>query len=54
MGSEGPAGLVNKTVEIAAQMPALVKSLTGMDITDLVGKVAGLTGGSFSSPDKKV
>ena len=45
LGSEGPAGLVNKTVDIAAQMPALVKSLTGMDITDLVGKVAGLTTG---------
>jgi flotillin len=44
LGSEGPAGLVNKTVDIAAQMPALVKSLTGMDITDLVSKVAGLTG----------
>jgi flotillin len=43
LGSEGPAGLVHKTVDIAAQMPALVKSLTGMDVTELVSKVAGLT-----------
>jgi flotillin len=54
LGSEGPAGLVNKTVDIAAQMPALVKSLTGMDITDLVGRVAGLTtSGPVTSPEKK-
>ena len=40
MGDQGPAGFVNKTVEIAAQMPALVQSLTGVDVTELIRNVA--------------
>jgi len=53
MGDQGPQGLVRKTVDIAAQMPALVKSLTGMDIHDLVGQVGALTGGGgFDVPKK--
>ncbi len=39
MGDQGPSGFVNKTVDIAAQMPALVKSLTGVDVTELIRKV---------------
>jgi flotillin len=45
LGDQGPGGLVQKTVSIAAEMPALVKSLTGMDVTELVGKVGGMVGG---------
>ncbi|HLE54130.1 MAG TPA: SPFH domain-containing protein [Thermoplasmata archaeon] len=39
MGERGPANLVGSVVEIAAQGPALVKALTGMDISDLAGKL---------------
>jgi len=39
LGDQGPSGLVNKTVNIAAQMPDLVKALTGMDLIKLIGKV---------------
>jgi flotillin len=48
LGDQGPGGLVQKTVSIAAEMPALVKSLTGMDVTELVGKVGGAVGGGKS------
>jgi flotillin len=48
LGDQGPGGLVQKTVSIAAEMPALVKSLTGMDVTELVGKVGGVVGGGKS------
>jgi flotillin len=63
LGDQGPGGLVQKTVSIAAEMPALVKSLTGMDITELVGKVGGLStsslkatapnGGELVDPEKE-
>jgi hypothetical protein len=49
LGDQGPGGLVQKTVSIAAEMPALVKSLTGMDVTELVSKVGQLSSGK----DKK-
>ncbi len=39
MGEQGPNGFVNKTVDIAAQMPALVQSLTGVDVTKLIRNV---------------
>lgn len=39
MGDQGPNGFVNKTVDIAAQMPALVESLTGVDVTKLIRNV---------------
>ncbi|MGA1794079.1 MAG: flotillin family protein [Thermoplasmatota archaeon] len=39
MGDQGPNGFVNKTVDIAAQMPALVQSLTGVDVTKLIRNV---------------
>jgi len=42
MGQRGPNDLVGSVVDIAAQAPALVKSLTGMDIQELVGKVKDL------------
>lgn len=42
MGQRGPSDLVGSVVDIAAQAPALVKSLTGMDIQELVGKVKDL------------
>src|SRR5436309_2351634 len=39
MGDRGPSQLVSSVVDIAATAPALVKSLTGMDLTDLAGKL---------------
>ncbi len=39
MGSRGPSDLVGSVVDIAAQAPALIKALTGMDISDLTAKV---------------
>ncbi len=39
MGDQGPSGFVNKTVDIAAQMPVLIKSLTGVDVTELIRNV---------------
>ncbi len=39
MGSRGPSDLVASVVDIAAQAPALIKALTGMDISDLTTKV---------------
>jgi flotillin len=35
----GPDTLVNRTVDIAAQMPVLIESLTGVDVTKLVRNV---------------
>ncbi|HEQ78964.1 MAG TPA: hypothetical protein ENN76_01705, partial [Euryarchaeota archaeon] len=45
MGQDGPNRLVGNVVDIAAQAPALVKSLTGMEINDLVAKLKGLKEG---------
>jgi flotillin len=45
LGDQGPGGLVQKTISIAAEMPALVKSLTGMDVTELVSKVGSTVRG---------
>jgi flotillin len=42
MGSDGPSRLVNNVVDIAAQAPALVKSLTGMEVSELARKVKEL------------
>jgi flotillin len=42
MGQNGPSSLVNNVVDIAAQAPALVKALTGMEIGDLAQKVKEL------------
>jgi len=42
MGQGGPSSLVNNVVDIAAQAPALVKALTGMEIGDLAQKVKEL------------
>ncbi|MFQ5909204.1 MAG: flotillin family protein [Thermoplasmata archaeon] len=39
MGSRGPSDLVGSVVDIAAQAPALIRALTGMDISDLTTKV---------------
>jgi flotillin len=39
MGERGPSQLVTSVVDIAATAPALVKSLTGMDMADLAGKL---------------
>ncbi len=39
MGDRGPSQLVGSVVDVAAQAPALVKALTGMDISDLAGKI---------------
>ncbi len=42
MGEGGPSKLVGSVVDIAAQAPALVKSLTGMDIGELIQKTKEL------------
>lgn len=42
MGEKGPSNLVGSVVDIAAQAPALVKSLTGMEIGELAQKVKDL------------
>lgn len=39
LGEQGPSGLVNKTVNIAAEMPALVESLTGIDLKKMIGAI---------------
>jgi flotillin len=39
MGERGPSQLVGSVVDIAAQAPALVKALTGMELSDLAGKL---------------
>ncbi len=39
MGERGPSQLVSSVVDIAATAPALVKSLTGMDMSELAGKL---------------
>jgi len=39
MGERGPSQLVGSVVEIAATAPALVKALTGMDLSELAGKL---------------
>lgn len=38
----GPNTLVNRTVDIAAQMPVLIESLTGVDVTKLIRNVVNL------------
>jgi flotillin len=43
MGERGPSNVVGSVVEIAAQAPALVKALTGMDISELAGKLKDIT-----------
>jgi flotillin len=44
MGSHGPSELVGSVVNVAAQAPALVKALTGMDVSDLATKVKEMMG----------
>src|SRR3990170_349031 len=39
MGERGPSSLIGSVVDIAAQAPALVKALTGMELSDLAGKL---------------
>jgi flotillin len=39
MGERGPSQLVGSVVDIAATAPALVKALTGMDLSELAGKL---------------
>ncbi len=54
LGEQGPNGLVSRTVDIAAQMPALVESLTGIDVTQLIkGIVATKQLPAESTEDKK-
>jgi len=42
MGQDGPSRMVSSIVDIAAQAPALVKSLTGMEVGELAQKVKEL------------
>ena len=53
MGEQGPSGFVNKTVDIAAQMPALVESLTGVDVTKLIRSVVATKTGEDVSVEAK-
>ena len=43
MGERGPSQLVSSVVDIAATAPALVKALTGMDLSELAGKLKDIT-----------
>jgi len=43
MGERGPSQLVASVVDIAATAPALVKALTGMDLSELAGKLKDIT-----------
>ena len=43
MGERGPSQLVGSVVDIAATAPALVKALTGMDLSELAGKLKDIT-----------
>ena len=43
MGERGPSQLVTSVVDIAATAPALVKALTGMDLSELAGKLKDIT-----------
>ena len=43
MGEKGPSQLVSSVVDIAATGPALVKALTGMDVTELATKLKEIT-----------
>ena len=44
LGDQGHNAIVSRTVDIAAQMPALVESLTGVDVSQLIkGIVSGRT-----------
>jgi ribosomal protein L12E/L44/L45/RPP1/RPP2 len=49
MGETGPNGLVSKTVDIAAQMPTLIKALTGVDVTQLIKNVVEKQGEQATS-----
>ncbi|RLF67409.1 MAG: hypothetical protein DRN57_05735 [Thermoplasmata archaeon] len=53
MGDQGPNGFVSKTVDIAAQMPALVESLTGIDVTELIRNVVKTKTGEEPEVEEK-
>ena len=44
MGERGPSELVGSVVDVAAQAPALVKALSGMDLAELAGMVTDTVG----------
>jgi len=44
MGTRGPSELVGSVVDVAAQAPALVKALSGMDLTELAGNITDTVG----------
>jgi flotillin len=51
MGNEGHSGIVNKSVDILAQLPVLVKALTGQSLTDLLGTVSSAAGKGLRDSD---
>ena len=58
MGNEGQAGLVGRSVDILAQLPTLVKALTGKGVTELLGNLSesagkGLAGGAMGARSKE-
>ena len=58
MGNEGQAGLVGRSVDILAQLPTLVKALTGKGVTELLGNLSesagkGLSGGASGAKVKE-
>ena len=44
MGQRGPSELVGSVVDVAAQAPALVKALSGMDLAELAGNITDTVG----------
>ncbi len=54
MGNEGHAGIVNRSVDVLAQLPTLVKGLTGRGITELLGDISSEVGKGIttSNPGK--
>jgi flotillin len=51
MGNEGQAGIVSKSVDIMAQLPVVVKALTGQNLTDLIGNISTSVGKGLHDED---
>ncbi len=57
-GPWGQAGLVGRSVDILAQLPTLVKALTGKGVTELLGNLSesagkGLAGGAMGARSRE-
>src|SRR2546427_11115446 len=54
MGERGPSQLVGSVVDIAATAPALVKALTGMDLSELAGKLKDISKRGSGEPGRRM